>query len=139
MTDLITNLAICTYAQHRRSLASGAAHELIVNHSLSQIPARGHNATSPHAHQILIRNRAIATNPSDGKIQDPNVHVKSYPAILGSDMAGTVERIRCPRDPIRETRPRVRVCDFHAAGWCGRGRVSGIRPRGCGMLRQGSR
>ena len=95
--------------------------------------------TPPTPHQILIRNRAIVTNPSDGKVQDPDVYFKSYPAILGSDMAGTVERIRCLRDPIPDTRPRVRVCDFHAAGWCGRGRVSGIRPRGCGMLRQGSR
>ncbi len=48
---------------------------------------------TPAPHQILIRNRATATNPIDWKIQEHDVVVKSYPAILGFDMAGTVERV----------------------------------------------
>lgn len=48
---------------------------------------------TPAPHQILIRNRAIATNPLDWKIQERDVYVKSYPAVIGSDVAGTVEAV----------------------------------------------
>ena len=49
--------------------------------------------TTPAPHQLLLRTRAIATNPLDWKIQARDLYVKSYPAILGSDIAGTVEAV----------------------------------------------
>lgn len=47
----------------------------------------------PQANQILIKNRAIATNPVDWKIQEHDFFVKSYPVVLGSDISGTVEAV----------------------------------------------
>ena len=47
----------------------------------------------PKANQILIKNRAIATNPVDWKVQEHDFFVKSYPVVLGSDIGGTVEAV----------------------------------------------
>ncbi|CAI6323361.1 unnamed protein product [Periconia digitata] len=48
---------------------------------------------SPGPHEILIRNRAIAVNPIDYKQQDIGFFIKSYPWILGMDVAGIVEEV----------------------------------------------
>lgn len=39
---------------------------------------------------IIIRNRAIAVNPVDWKIQDYGGFVQKWPIILGTDVAGEV-------------------------------------------------
>ncbi|KAF2642684.1 NAD(P)-binding protein [Massarina eburnea CBS 473.64] len=44
----------------------------------------------PGPHEILIRNHAVAVNPVDYKQQDTGVQIKSFPCILGMDIAGTV-------------------------------------------------
>jgi NADPH:quinone reductase-like Zn-dependent oxidoreductase len=43
--------------------------------------------------EILVRNKAIAANPVDWKIQDYNFFITKYPNILGSDVAGIVEEV----------------------------------------------
>ncbi|KAI4171574.1 MAG: hypothetical protein LQ343_004166 [Gyalolechia ehrenbergii] len=48
---------------------------------------------SPQGSELLIKNRALATNPVDWKIQDYGLFVTKYPNILGSDISGTVEAI----------------------------------------------
>ena len=48
---------------------------------------------TPSSHQLLIRNRALATNPVDYMIRDDGIFIKKYPIVLGSDTAGTVEAI----------------------------------------------
>lgn len=47
----------------------------------------------PQASQLLVRNRALATNPVDWKIQDSGHFISKYPNVLGSDICGTVEAV----------------------------------------------
>ena len=47
----------------------------------------------PEANDILVKNQAISTAPVDWKMQDYGVLIDSYPVILGSDVAGTVEAV----------------------------------------------
>lgn len=44
----------------------------------------------PKAHQILIKNHAIAINPIDWKLQHLAIYPLTYPTILGQDVAGSV-------------------------------------------------
>ena len=48
---------------------------------------------TPEASQVLVRTHAIATNPVDWKMQSRGYLVDSWPTILGSDVAGTVEEV----------------------------------------------
>jgi NADPH:quinone reductase-like Zn-dependent oxidoreductase len=45
---------------------------------------------TPSPHEVVIKNHALAINPVDWKIQDYDVVIQHYPAILGSDVAGEV-------------------------------------------------
>lgn len=47
----------------------------------------------PGPGEILIRVKATALNPSDAKVQKRGIYVSKYPAVLGSDGAGVVERV----------------------------------------------
>ena len=40
--------------------------------------------------RVIIRNKAVAVNPVDWKIQDYGAFVKEWPAVLGADVAGEV-------------------------------------------------
>ena len=65
-----------------------------------QVPAVGGSLTKvdvakpvPEAHEICIRPKAVALNPIDWKSRDYGVMVQSWPAVLGSDVAGVVESV----------------------------------------------
>ncbi len=45
---------------------------------------------TPGEGEMLVRNRAIACNPVDWKIQEYSLFVAKYPTVLGSDAAGEV-------------------------------------------------
>ena len=60
------------------------AHPLEVRPSPLGVPAEG---------QILLRNRALAINPIDGKLQYFSVYPLEYPEILGEDVAGEVAAV----------------------------------------------
>lgn len=47
----------------------------------------------PGADEMLVKNAAVATNPVDWKMQSTGLAIASYPTILGSDIAGTVEDV----------------------------------------------
>jgi len=47
----------------------------------------------PGPGEILVRVKATALNPSDAKVQKRGIYVSRYPAVLGSDGAGVVERV----------------------------------------------
>ncbi|MCJ1275380.1 hypothetical protein MMC21_003183 [Puttea exsequens] len=47
----------------------------------------------PSTEEVLVKSAAIATNPVDWKMRDAGGFIESYPTILGSDVAGTVEQI----------------------------------------------
>lgn len=48
---------------------------------------------TPGAHEILVRNVAIAVNPVDWKLQAYGLWLKNFPTVLGSDVAGVVESV----------------------------------------------
>ncbi|GKU07154.1 hypothetical protein FLAG1_10071 [Fusarium langsethiae] len=45
---------------------------------------------TPGQGELLVRNEAVAANPADWKIQSLGIILDKFPAILGSDLAGTV-------------------------------------------------
>ncbi|KAF2449534.1 GroES-like protein [Karstenula rhodostoma CBS 690.94] len=47
----------------------------------------------PEAHEVLIRNHAVAINPVDYKIQDTGALVSKWPYVLGEDIAGEVVEV----------------------------------------------
>lgn len=47
----------------------------------------------PGANEVLIRVEAAALNPIDWKIQKYGIVVETYPAVLGSDIAGVIEDV----------------------------------------------
>ncbi|KAF2816966.1 GroES-like protein [Mytilinidion resinicola] len=48
---------------------------------------------TPDAYEVVIKNHAVAINPVDWKIQDWDGVFKSYPVILGSDVAGEIAAV----------------------------------------------
>jgi NADPH:quinone reductase-like Zn-dependent oxidoreductase len=48
---------------------------------------------TPDADQIVIKNKAVAVNPVDWKIQDSGYFIKNYPNVLGTDVAGEVYQV----------------------------------------------
>ncbi|KAK8212234.1 zinc-binding oxidoreductase-like protein CipB [Phyllosticta capitalensis] len=48
---------------------------------------------SPGPGEVLIKTAAVAINPVDWKIQDYGIFIPKYPAILGVDLAGTIEEV----------------------------------------------
>jgi len=48
---------------------------------------------SPAKGEVLIRNKAIAINPVDWKIQDIGFFISSWPAVLGEDLAGEIVEV----------------------------------------------
>ncbi|KAG2076352.1 GroES-like protein, partial [Suillus decipiens] len=57
---------------------------------------------SPGAGQLLVKIQSAALNPVDYKIKDYGVFVTHYPAILGVDIAGTVEELGEGVDSFRK-------------------------------------
>ncbi|KAK6008476.1 hypothetical protein QM012_000379 [Aureobasidium pullulans] len=48
---------------------------------------------SPGPDEVVIKNKAVAVNPVDWKIQDSGLFIKDYPNILGTDVAGEVYEV----------------------------------------------
>jgi len=48
---------------------------------------------SPEAHEVVIKNSAVAINPVDWKIQDYGLFVEKFPNVLGTDSAGEVVEV----------------------------------------------
>ncbi|GAB7348888.1 hypothetical protein MBLNU459_g7583t1 [Dothideomycetes sp. NU459] len=67
--------------QHRAAILSSKGSPLEVGHRTTP---------SPGPHEILIDVKAIALNPVDCYQRDLGFHIEHYPAVLGSDLTGTV-------------------------------------------------
>ena len=65
----------------------------VLREAKSRITVVKRQIPTPKAHQILVRNHALAINPVDWKIQDRGFFVNKYPTVLGSDISGTVEAV----------------------------------------------
>ncbi|EEU36097.1 uncharacterized protein NECHADRAFT_53054 [Fusarium vanettenii 77-13-4] len=64
----------------------------VTSHNAHPFEVKPASIVVPEENQILIRNRAIAINPIDYKVQTSDVHRGqiTYPTILGEDVAGEV-------------------------------------------------
>lgn len=51
------------------------------------------DTVQPAKDEVLIRNKAIAINPVDWKIQDSGAFVREWPVVVGEDLAGVVEAV----------------------------------------------
>lgn len=47
----------------------------------------------PGPDEVVIKNKAVAVNPVDWKIQDSGLFIQNYPNILGTDVAGEVSEV----------------------------------------------
>lgn len=47
----------------------------------------------PASGELLIKIQATALNPVDWKIQAYGIFIEKFPAVIGSDIAGTVEEL----------------------------------------------
>jgi len=69
---------------------------------------------SPGKGEILIRNKAVAINPVDWKVQDTGLFVQSWPMILGEDLAGEVVEVG---EGITRFKPGQRVLAHSQSLW----------------------
>ena len=77
----------------------------------SKLSVESRPTPTPGPSQVLIRNHAVALNPADWKMQDIGFAIRSYPTVLGSDVAGTIEKVG---DNISKFIPGDRVTGFAA-------------------------
>ncbi|KAG2366499.1 GroES-like protein [Suillus spraguei] len=66
---------------------------LFLSEKLGNFELGSRSIPSPGAGQLLVKIQSVALNPVDYKIRDYGVFVTHYPAILGADIAGTVEEL----------------------------------------------
>jgi NADPH:quinone reductase-like Zn-dependent oxidoreductase len=66
------------------------------------------NIPSPGAGQLLVKVHSAALNPVDYKIKDTGGFITHYPAVLGADIAGTVEELG---EGVKNFRKGDRVLD----------------------------
>ncbi|KAI5209316.1 oxidoreductase-like protein [Aureobasidium subglaciale] len=48
---------------------------------------------SAGADEVVIKNKALAVNPVDWKIQDSGMFIQNYPNVLGTDVAGEIHEV----------------------------------------------
>jgi len=66
---------------------------LVVPHKQGNFELSSRSIPSPGVGQLLIKIQSVALNPVDYKIKDTEVVAIQYPAVLGTDIAGTVEEL----------------------------------------------
>ncbi|KAF4951624.1 hypothetical protein FSARC_12867 [Fusarium sarcochroum] len=64
---------------------------------------------TPSQGELLVRNEAVAANPSDWKVQGLGAIVNKFPAVLGSDLAGVVVSVGYG---VKRFQPGDRVMGF---------------------------
>ena len=65
----------------------------VLKEAKAQLTIEERPIPKPGAGELLVRNAAIATNPVDWQMQSSGFLIESYPTIVGSDIAGTVEEV----------------------------------------------
>lgn len=60
----------------------------------------------PAKNEVLIRNKALAINPVDWKVQDSGAFIREWPVVLGEDLAGVIEAVG---DEVTRFKPGQRV------------------------------
>ncbi len=91
-------------------------------HQAAVLPEKGQHlivqdleTPKPGPRELLISISAIALNPVDHFMRDVGFMVTRYPAVLGSDIAGTVEALGGDIPASSPFEPGVRVLGFATA------------------------
>ena len=63
----------------------------------------------PGPDQVVIKNKAIAINPVDWKVQDTGFFIKNWPVVLGCDVAGDIVEVG---DNVKKFKKGDRVAAF---------------------------
>jgi NADPH:quinone reductase-like Zn-dependent oxidoreductase len=91
-------------------------------HQAAVLPAKGQRlivqdveTPKPGPRQLLVSVSAIALNPVDHYMRDIGFMLTTYPAILGSDIAGTVEALGSDIPASSPFKPGVRILGFAPA------------------------
>lgn len=66
----------------------------------------------PGDDDIVIKNHAVAVNPADWKLQDNPFFIKTWPFVLGGDVAGEVHEVG---KNVTKFRKGDRVCAYVTA------------------------
>ncbi|CAG8558118.1 1469_t:CDS:2, partial [Ambispora leptoticha] len=66
---------------------------LIVHEPFGEFKLGYVDKPTPKPNELLVRNKAIAINPADWKLQKYNFLIEGYPIVLGCDGAGIVESV----------------------------------------------
>ena len=74
-------------------MAPSTQKALILDAKLGKFGINTIPVPKPGPGQILVKIKAAALNPVDWKVQKYGVFVDTYPAILGTDIAGDVEEL----------------------------------------------
>lgn len=91
-------------SKHRVALLKGKGKTLEVTDRLTP--------TAPGPNEVLVQVKAIALNPVDHIMRDTGWWVKVYPAVLGSDVAGTVLAVG---SSVTNVKVGTRVCGYAPA------------------------
>lgn len=83
--------------KHNAAFLDGAGKAFRVDSIETKKPGKG---------EVLIRNRALAINPVDWKVQDSGYFLEEFPSILGEDVAGEIEAVG---DGVTRFKPGQRV------------------------------
>ncbi|MCJ1264615.1 hypothetical protein MMC22_004489 [Lobaria immixta] len=90
-------------------------------HLAAVLPAKGsalevvnRQTPTPGPNELLIEVKSIALNPVDHYMRDHGMFVSSYPAVLGSDIAGVVVSAGSS-GPSNELKPGTRIAAFATA------------------------
>ena len=65
----------------------------VLSEAKARLTTQDRPTPKPGQDEILVKGAAIATNPVDWKMQEHGILIDSYPTILGSDVAGTIEAV----------------------------------------------
>lgn len=65
----------------------------VIEHKGARLTMTTREIPKPDAHEIVVRNYAIAANPVDWKIQEWGYPITEYPNVLGSDGCGVVTEV----------------------------------------------
>lgn len=79
--------------EYSYSVMTGKHLALILPARQSPFTVGVRETNEPGPGEILVRIRSTALNPSDAKAQKRGIYVTKFPAVLGSDAAGVVEKV----------------------------------------------
>lgn len=75
------------------AMSSGTHSGLFLDAKFGNFTVKPNTTPKPGPDELLVKIEATGLNPTDWKIQKYGILVQNYPAIIGTDVAGTVEEV----------------------------------------------